>query len=41
MPLALALCAASAAGAPAPPPEDAADLILRHGTFYPVSAPGA
>ena len=41
MSLALALCAAPAAGAAAPHPEDAADLILRHGVFYPVAPPGA
>lgn len=38
--LALALCAAPAAGTQAPQGEDAADLILRHGTFYPVIPPG-
>jgi len=39
--LVLVLCAASAAGAQAPHGEDAADLILRHGRFYPVAPPGA
>src|SRR4029079_4880270 len=31
----------AAHGARTSAPQDAADLVLRHGTFYPVSAPGA